>query len=84
MNKLKVLTSDIINECINELYDCKAKKFLDDIAELQGQIGLIHLALEEMHYHGKLIYPKTYEYRRELTKYYIDSIKNRSKFWRAK
>lgn len=84
MAKLKELTSNIIWECVDELRIHKKKKCVDDLIDLQGLTGLIYQVLEEMHYHGKCMYPKTYEYRRELTKYYIDSIKNRAKFWRAK
>ena len=82
MNKLKVLTSNIIDECIDELFNHKKKKYIDAIIIMQGKTGLIYQVLSEMYCHGRFMYPKTYEYRRELANYYTEIIKNESKIWK--
>lgn len=80
--KYKELTSEIINECISELRDLKKSDYVNKTEALTGRIGLIYCCLECMYYRGKYMFPITYKYRRELTKYYLDYIKNQAKRWR--
>lgn len=80
--KYKELTNDIINECIKELKDLKKADYVNKTEALTGKIGLVYCCLENMYYRGRFVFPKTYEYRRELTKYYLDYIKNEAKRWR--
>lgn len=80
--KYKELTAQIINECIQELRDLKKAEYVNKTEALTGKIGLVFCCLENMHYRGKYVFPKTYEYRRELTKYFLDYMNTQAKKWR--
>lgn len=82
--KYKELTPQIINECIKELRDLKKTDYVNKTEALTGKIGLIYCCLECMYYIGKYMFPTTYKYRRELTKYYLDYMNNEAKIWRKK
>lgn len=82
--KYKELTRDIIDEVIQELRDRKKSEYFRHLVDLQGNIGCVYQALEEMYYHGRFVYPTTYKYRRELTKYIKDYINKQSKKWAGK
>lgn len=82
--KYKELTPQIINECIKELRDLKEADYVNKTESLAGSIGLIYCCLECMHYRGKYMFPTTYKYRRELTKYYLDYMHTQAKMWRKK
>lgn len=82
--RYKELTHEIIQKCINELYDNKKKKYVDIIVDMQGHIGLVYQVLDEMCYHGRFCYPLTYKYRRELSRYYLNMIKEETKKWKHK
>ena len=80
--KYKELTNEIIKKCIQELRDLKKSDYVNKTEALTGQIGLIYCCLENMYYRGKYMFPITYKYRRELTKYYLDYMNNQAKVWR--
>jgi hypothetical protein len=82
--KYKELTSEILDEVIKELKDRKKSEYFRHLVDLQGHIGCIYQALEEMFYHGRFVYPTTYKYRRELAKYYKDYVARESKKWVGK
>ena len=80
--KYKELTTQIINECIKELRDLKKTDYVNKTEDLTGRMGLVYCCLENMHCRGQYMFPTTYKYRRELTKYYLDYVNKRAKFWR--
>ncbi len=82
--KYKELTNDILNDCIQELRNLKETQYVNKTEALTGTIGLIYCCLENMHYRGKYMFPLTYKYRRELTKYVLDYMKEEAKRWRQK
>ena len=81
--KLKELTNEVFHEIESELRDLKVKRYVDDIKS-QGWEALVYECLECMYYRGKYVMPKTYEYRRELVKWYEEHIKIKIKNWRSK
>lgn len=82
--KLKEITDDVWKAIKKELYLNKKKACLDTLIDLQGWHGLEKQALEEMFAHGRYKYPITYKYRRELTKSYLNYVKEWAKNWRKK
>ena len=77
-------SSEIIKLCRQELYENKVKKYVDAIIDMQGCMGIVYQLLEEMYYHGKLKYPNTYKYRKELSRYYKEYVRQQSKRWESK
>ncbi len=82
--KYKELTVEIINDCIKELRNLKETEWINKTQDLTGKIGLIYCCLVNMYYRGKHMFPLTYEYRRELTKYVLDYMHTEAKYWRQK
>ncbi len=82
--KYKELTVAIINDCIKELRDLKKADYVNKTEALTGRIGLVYCCLENMYFRGKYMFPLTYKYRRELTKYLLDYMKEEAKRWRQK
>ena len=82
--KNKELTIEIINDCIQELRDLKKSDYINKTEALTGRIGLIYCCLENMYFRGKYIFPLTYKYRRELTKYILEYMNEEAKKWRQK
>ena len=82
--KHKELTTDILNDCIKELRNLKKTEWVNKTEDLVGRIGLIYCCLENMHYRGKYMFPITYKYRRELTKYVLNYMHTEAKRWRQK
>ena len=82
--KYKELTVEIINDCIKELRDLKKADYVNKTEALTGEIGLVYCCLEYMYFRGKYMFPLTYKYRRELTKYVLDYMKEEAKRWRQK
>ena len=67
--KYRELTSEVLNEVIDEVKAYYKKNVVDTIISTQGVFGLIFEALQLMFYHGRYMFPTTYKYRRELTKW---------------
>ena len=82
--KYKELTNDILNDCIKELRYLKETEYVNKTEALTGTLGLIYCCLENMYYRGRHMFPITYKYRRELTKYVLDYMKEQAKCWRQK
>lgn len=80
--KYKELTNEIIKKCIQELRDLKKADYVNKTEALTGSMGPIYCCLDNMACRGKYMFPITYKYRRELTKYYLDYMNNQAKVWR--
>ena len=76
------VTSKMLQEIEEELRDLKIKKYVDTIKS-QGWVPLVYECLECMFHRGRHVMPKTYEYRRALTKWYREKITYIMKCWRS-
>ena len=64
-----------------ELRTHKKKWYVDSIIDTNGHFGIALEGLEQMSIHGRLMYPMTYEYRKELALYVKNYIREQSKIW---
>lgn len=76
--------SKIIDLAEQDLRDNKKKWYVDQIIDMDGHVGIVYQALEEMLCHGHLMYPNTYKYRKELSAYYRKYIREHHKLWERK
>lgn len=67
-----------------ELKENKKRSYINTIIDMNGHVGIVYEALESMFYHGKLVYPITYKYRKELSKWYCKYIREQRKNWEAR
>ena len=80
--KLKEIEPQLFEELEKELKGLKKNHIVDTIIDLGGHCALVYECLECMYHRGRFVMPITYKWRRELTHWYMEYIREESKKWR--